>query len=72
MLKLAQAKAMNLNLRAMTTPRKQLVEQINLLVSSTLGYSMVYSDIVNTNYNEVQVLSQHSKDTIEKSGTADE
>ena len=61
MLKVAQAKAcynnqemINLNLKAMTTPRRMMpVEQINLLVATTLGYSMVYNDITNTNFGEL-------------------
>ena len=35
-------------LKTMTSPRKQLVEQINLIVSTLHGYSIVYTDIVNT------------------------
>ena len=82
MLKVAQAKAcynnqemINLNLKAMTTPRRMMpVEQINLLVATTLGYSMVYNDITNTNFSELQVLSltKNGKGVVEKNSSEQE
>ena len=82
MLKLAQAKAcynnqemVNLNLKAMTTPRRMMpVEQINLLVATSLGYSMVYNDITNTNFSELQVLSltKNGKSVVESNTSEQE